>query len=28
MASGSESFNAAISGSILMYEIFRQRRTA
>jgi len=28
MASGSESFNAAISGSILMYEIFRQRKTA
>lgn len=27
MLSGSESFNAAVSGSILMYEIYRQRKT-
>lgn len=27
MKSGSESFNAAVSGSILMYEIYRQRNT-
>ena len=28
MKSGSESFNAAVSGSIIMYEIYRQRNTS